>query len=62
MSAPKEKVPNFPAWRRETLDSYAEDAFLHIVDLREANAQLRSDLRDAMEIIRSAPWQPPSQK
>ena len=45
-------LPNFAAWERQTLDSFALDAYLRLQAQQEALEQLRGDLRDAMNLIR----------
>lgn len=44
--------PDFPSWQRETLDQFAADAATRLVELEEANDQLKQDLRDAMKLLR----------
>lgn len=44
--------PDFPIWKRENLDKFAQDAFVRMGELEDANEQLRQDLRDAMELLR----------
>ena len=44
--------PDFPSWQRETLDKFAADAATRLLELEEANDQLKQDLRDAMEMLR----------
>jgi len=46
-------LPNFPAWERATLDKFAADAYIRIQQQAEAIEQLRQDLRDAMNLLRS---------
>jgi hypothetical protein len=56
-------TPNFAAWSTENLANYAKDAYTRIKALEAANDQLRVDLRDAMQLLRSASCPPPpSQK
>ena len=45
-------LPNFAAWQRQTLDKFAQDAYLRLQAQQEALEQLRGDLRDAMNLIR----------
>lgn len=45
-------TPNFAAWDRDTLDRFAQDAYVQMRSLTEANEQLRNDLRDAMAMVR----------
>ena len=47
-------LPNFSAWERLTLDKFALDAYLRLQAQQEALEQLRQDLRDAMQLLRSA--------
>ena len=44
--------PDFPIWKRENLDKFAQEAFVRMGELEDANEQLRQDLRDAMELLR----------
>jgi len=46
--------PSFASWERTTLDSLAHDLWDNNVKLREANEQLRLDLKDAMVLVREA--------
>lgn len=46
-------LPNFAAWERQTLDKFALDAYLRLQAQQEALEQLRQDLRDAMQLLRS---------
>jgi len=46
-------LPNFAAWERQTLDKFALDAYLRLQDQQEALEQLRQDLRDAMQLLRT---------
>ena len=48
-------LPNFPAWERQTLDKFAQDAYLRLQAQQEALEQLRGDLRDAMALLRKNP-------
>ena len=45
-------LPNFAAWERQTLDKFAQDAYLRLQAQQEALEQLRGDLRDALNLIR----------
>jgi len=45
-------VPDFWAWKKETLIDFAEKAHQRINELEEANAQLRQDFKDAMALTR----------
>jgi len=47
-------LPNFAAWKRQTLDRFALDAYIRLQQQQEAIEQLRQDLRDAMKLLRSA--------
>ena len=47
-------LPNFAAWERQTLDKFALDAYIRLQAQQEALEQLRQDLRDAMQLLRSA--------
>jgi hypothetical protein len=46
-------LPNFAAWERTTLDRFALDAYLRLQAQQEALEQLRGDLRDAMQLLRT---------
>ena len=46
-------LPNFAAWERQTLDRFALDAYLRLQAQQEALEQLRQDLRDAMNLLRT---------
>ena len=46
-------LPNFSVWERQTLDRFALDAYLRLQAQQEALEQLRQDLRDAMQLLRS---------
>jgi hypothetical protein len=46
-------LPNFAAWERQTLDKFALDAYIRMQQQAEAIEQLRQDLRDAMQLLRS---------
>ena len=46
-------LPNFAAWERTTLDRFALDAYLRLQGQQEALEQLRGDLRDAMQLLRT---------
>ena len=47
-------LPNFAAWERQTLDKFAADSYIRMQQQAEAIEQLRQDLRDAMNLLRSA--------
>jgi hypothetical protein len=44
--------PDFPTWERTTVDKFAQEAFVRMCELEEANEQFRRDLRDAMNLLR----------
>lgn len=44
--------PDFATWHHETLARFASDAYDHMVEQDAALEQLRSDLRDAMKLLR----------
>lgn len=46
-------LPNFPAWERQTLDKFAADSYIRMQQQAEAIEQLRQDLRDAMNLLRT---------
>jgi hypothetical protein len=46
-------LPNFAAWERLTLDKFALDAYLRLQIQQEALEQLRGDLRDTMNLLRT---------
>jgi hypothetical protein len=48
-------MPNFASWERETLDKFAEEAYLRLQAQEEALEQLRGDLKDAMKLLRRPP-------
>lgn len=45
-------TPAFGAWDIATLARFAQDAYLRMQALEEANEQLRLDLKDAMRLVR----------
>lgn len=47
-------MPNFPAWDRDLLDKFAEEAYRRLQQQEDALEQLRLDLKDAMKLLRSA--------
>jgi hypothetical protein len=46
--------PEFKTWTHENLAKLAAEAHQRVRDMEVANEQLRSDLRDAMELLRQA--------
>lgn len=46
-------TPNFAAWNQDTLAKYAMEQYLENIAIREANEQLRLDLKDAMKLLRA---------
>lgn len=46
--------PVFHLWSRENLDRIADELWNDNLRLREANEQLRNDLKDAMRLLREA--------
>lgn len=46
-------APNFGAWTHENLWKFAEEVYPALQAERQANEQLRLDLRDALNIIRN---------
>lgn len=44
--------PDFASWKPETLARFASEAHDHMKQQDEALAQLRLDLRDAMQLVR----------
>lgn len=46
------KQEDFMAWKLETLAEFANECYAALKAEQEANEQLRSDLRDAMKIVR----------
>lgn len=47
-------LPNFAAWNHETLAKFASDSYLRMQAQQEAIEQLRGDLKDAMQLIRTS--------
>lgn len=48
----KRDVPNFAAWNPDTLVRFAQDAYVRMQEQEEGLAQLRLDLKDAMQMLR----------
>lgn len=48
----EKEIPNFESWQEHNLWKFAKDAYLRILELEEANEQLRNDFKDAMKIAR----------
>jgi hypothetical protein len=48
----KKEIPDFKNWQANNLWKFCEDAYLKIVELEQANEQLRNDFKDAMKIAR----------
>lgn len=46
--------PNFATWEHRTLSKLTHDLWDENVRLRDANEQLRLDLKDAMKLVRQA--------
>lgn len=46
-------IPNFKTWQRENLERFAEEAYVQLARLTEANEQLRHDLRFALQQVRA---------
>lgn len=44
--------PEFGAWSHENLAAYAKEAYVRIKELEVANAQLKTDLRYALQRAR----------
>lgn len=44
--------PDFAAWKHESLVKFASEAYDRMGQQEEALAQLRLDLRDAMQLVR----------
>lgn len=53
MLSNNKNLPNFAAWREDNLAKIAEDLYMQNLQLREANEQLRLDLKDAMKLVRA---------
>lgn len=53
MLSNNKNLPNFAAWREDNLAKIAEDLYIQNLQLREANEQLRLDLKDAMKLVRA---------
>lgn len=45
-------TPNFSAWTNENLAKFALEAYVRLQAQQDAIEQLRSDLKDAMQLIR----------
>lgn len=48
----KTDKPEFKLWERANLDKLCDDLWEDNLRLREANEQLRLDLKDAMKLLR----------
>ena len=48
----EKEMLNFESWKAHNLWKFAKDAYLRILELEEANEQLRNDFKDAMKIAR----------
>jgi hypothetical protein len=46
--------PTFSTWDRSNLDKITSELWDNNIQLREANEQLRNDLKDAMRLLREA--------
>lgn len=46
--------PSFHLWDRSNLDKIADELWNDNLKLREANEQLRMDLKDAMRLLRES--------
>jgi hypothetical protein len=46
-------TPTFPAWERQTLDRFAEEAHLRLRQQQDQLEQLRGDLKDAIAAYRA---------
>jgi len=46
--------PVFSTWDRLNLDKIVSELWDNNIELREANEQLRNDLKDAMRLLREA--------
>lgn len=44
--------PDFPTWKRETLDRFAAEAYERMQQMHEQIQQLQCDFKDAMEQAR----------
>ena len=49
-----DEYPNFEAWSRGNLDSFAVAAFIRMRDQAQVIEQMRLDLHDAMNFLRTA--------
>ena len=47
-------TPNFATWERQTLEKFAMDAYIKLQQQEDQIAHLRGDLKDAMQLLRSA--------
>jgi hypothetical protein len=45
-------LPEFKTWNFDTLAQFANDCYLALIQEKEANEQLRMDLKDAMKLAR----------
>lgn len=45
-------LPNFAEWQRQPLVDKANEMYHKLVELHQANEQLRLDLKDAMKLVR----------
>lgn len=46
-------LPNFKTWSFDTLAQFAHDCYLALIQEKDANEQLRLDLKDAMKLART---------
>ena len=49
-----DEYPNFAAWSRGNLDSFALEAFIRMRDQAQTIEHMRKDLHDAMSFLRTA--------
>jgi len=49
-----QNTPNFAAWSNENLAKFALEAYLRLQAQQDALEQLRSDLKDAMQLVRAS--------
>ena len=47
-------LPNFAAWSNENLAKFALEAYLRLQAQQDAIEQLRGDLKDAMQLVRTS--------
>tara|TARA_R110002126_G_scaffold1903_1_gene11281 strand:+ start:178 stop:360 length:183 start_codon:yes stop_codon:yes gene_type:complete len=46
-------LPNFKTWSLDTLAQFAQECYLALIQEKDANEQLRLDLKDAMKLART---------